>query len=231
MLAEADAALAAVEIARSEPRGIVRLACPVALAQNALAPLVPVFLARFPLVRLQLLVSNRRVDVIGEGIDAAIRVRAVPSGEDGLVMRSFGEQSELLVASPEWLDAQGRPSHPRELAHLPTLSFAPETERQYWELTGREAERVQIDLQPRLICHDFAVLRAAALAQQGIALLPESVVRADLDARRLECVLPDWRLPQGILHVVFASRRGLLPAVRACIDFLAEQLPRALRLA
>jgi DNA-binding transcriptional LysR family regulator len=228
MIAEADAALEVVEFARAEPRGLVKISCPVALAQTALAPLIPEFLERYPSVRLMLHVSNRRVDVLGEGFDAAIRVRSRPSGEDGLVMRSFGQLDEWLVASPAYLDRAQRPSHPRELLAHATLAVGSDADRQAWELVGPEGESVQIEPVPRLLCHDFPVLHAATLAGLGIALLPESVVAADRDAGRLECVLPTWRLPQGLCHVVFAGRRGLLPAVRAFIDFLVERLPARL---
>ncbi len=84
---------------------------------------------------------------------------------------------------------------------------------------------MQVEVAPRLVCHDFVVMRAAALAGTGIALLPESLVRSDLDTGRLEPVLHRWTLPQGVLHVVFQGRRGLLPAVRATLDYLAERLP------
>lgn len=228
MLVEADAALEAVELARAEPRGLVKASCPVALAQASLAVILPEFFARCPGVRVQLHVSNRRVDVLSEGFDVALRVRTRPSGEDGLVMRSFREMRELLVASRVYLERAGRPAHPEELAGLDALGYGPEAERQSWELAGPAGETVHVELRPRLVCHDFVVLRAAALAGLGIALLPESVVREDLEAARLERVLGDWNLPQGLCHVVFPSRRGLLPAVRAFIDFLAERLPAAM---
>jgi len=85
-----------------------------------------------------------------------------------------------------------------------------------------------VEPSPRVVCHDFVVLRAAVLAGLGIARLPESVVREDLTRGVLTRVLPAWNSPQGIVHVVFPSRRGLLPAVRAFIDFLAERLPGVL---
>jgi DNA-binding transcriptional LysR family regulator len=225
MLAEADAAVEAVEFARAEPRGIVKASCPVALAQTALARILPEFMARHPRVKLMLHVSNRRVDVVTEGFDAALRVRTHPSGEDGLVMRSFREMCELLVASRDYLDRAARPERPEQIAELETLGFAPEAERQAWDLIGPAGESVRIDHTPRLVCHDFVVLRSAALEGLGVALLPESVARADLDSGKLERVLPAWNVPQGICHVVFPSRRGMLPAVRAFIDFLAERLP------
>jgi DNA-binding transcriptional LysR family regulator len=225
MLAEADAALEAVEFARSEPRGIVKASCPVALAQTPLAQILPDFLVKYPAVRLQLDVSNRRVDVLNEGFDVAVRVRSHPTGEDGLVMRTFGQSNELLVARPAYLDSIGRPKEPAQLCERDTLGYAPGTDRETWELTGPNGESARVEHSPRIVSHDFVVLRAAVLAGLGIALLPESVVRADLQQGKLERVLPEWKAPQGILHVVFPSRRGLLPAVRAFIDFLAERLP------
>jgi DNA-binding transcriptional LysR family regulator len=225
MLAEADAALEAVEFARSEPRGALKDSCPVALAQSALAPVLPQFLAKFPLVRLQLEVSNRRVDVLSEGIDVALRVRAQPTGEDGLVMRVFSQLEELLVASPGYLERAGTPEDPGQLAGHHTLDYAVEFERRTWDLVGAAGAQASAALTPRMVCHDFVVLRAAVLAGLGIARLPESVVHEDLKSGAVARVLPQWNSPQGVLHVVFPSRRGLLPAVRAFIDFLAERLP------
>jgi DNA-binding transcriptional LysR family regulator len=225
MLAEADAAIEAVEFARAEPRGLIKASCPVALAQTVMAQFLPAFLARYPKIRLVLHATNRRVDVLNEGFDVALRVRTTPTGEDGLVMRSFGESRNLLVASVTYLEQSGRPARPEELAQHSTLSFAPETDRQTWDLRDSKGVAAPIEHSPRFICHDFPLLRAAVLAGLGVALLPESVVRADLESGRLEQVLPAWTLPLGVFHVVFPTRRGLLPSVRAFIDFLAEQMP------
>ena len=229
MLAEAEAAVAAVEFARAEPRGVVRLSCPVSLAQHPLAGLLPEFFTRYPSIRLLIHASNRRVDLLNEGFDLALRVRTRPSGEDGLVMRSFGEARELLVASRDYLDRAGRPQRPEELTGHATLGFFPESDTQTWELSGPDEETVQVEVAPRLVCHDFVVMHTAALAGTGIALLPEMLVRTDLDLGRLEPVLHHWTLPQGVLHVVFKGRRGLLPAVRATLDYLAERLPAAVQ--
>src|SRR5947208_3375771 len=105
---------------------------------------------------------------------------------------------------------------------------AGEFARRPWELVGPNGETARVEHSPRVVCHDFVVLRATVLAGLGIARLPESVVREDLARGALTRVLPAWNSPQGIVHVVFPSRRGLLPAVRAFIDFLAERLPGVL---
>ncbi|HTX24920.1 MAG TPA: LysR substrate-binding domain-containing protein [Steroidobacteraceae bacterium] len=225
MLAQADAAVEAVEFARAEPRGVLKVSCPVAIAQTALAGILPDFLGRYGKVRLVLHVSNRRVDVLDEGFDAALRVRTRPSGEDGLVMRSFREVCQLLVASGDYLSRAGRPERPEQIPEHATLGFSPQTEPHVWELIGPSGERLSVEHMPRLVGHDFAVLTSAVHAGLGIALLPESVVREDIAAGKIERVLPAWNVPLGIFHVVFPSRRGMLPAVRAFIDFLAERLP------
>lgn len=228
MRAEADAAVEAVEFARAAPRGVLRVSCPVAIAQSYLASAVPDFLALYPQVRLQLHVSDRRVDVLNEGFDLAVRVRTRPSGEDGLVMRTVGEVDEFLVASPAYLERASPLSAPQELPAHQTLDYSGEIDRNTWELAGPDRQVVRVEHAARVVCPDFIVLRGAVLAGLGVAHLPESVVRTDLKSGALVRVLPQWSTPRGILHIVFPSRRGMLPALRAFIDFLAARLPQAL---
>lgn len=228
MLSEAQSAREAVDRLSVEPRGVIKVSCPVSLAQRQLACLLPEFLERHPQVRVQLQVSNRRVDVINEGFDIALRVRTRLDDDGSLAMRSFAQIRELLVASPKYLDAHGRPSTPQELAGHATLSMSEDEARQRWELHGPDDTTVRVDIQPRLMGHDFPLLMEIARRGHGIALLPETVCAEAIVRGELEPVLPGWMLPQGICHAVFPSRRGLLPAVRVFIDFLAERMPALL---
>lgn len=228
MLAEAQAAREVVDRLSAEPRGVVRVSVPVALAQMQLPKLLPKFLDLYPKVRLQLHVSNRRVDIINEGYDVALRVRSRLDDDGSLVMRSFGQIRELLVASPKYLDRAGRPTAPDQLADHVTLSISEDEARQRWELHGPDGEVRRVELQPRLMGFDFPLLQFMAREGYGITLLPETVCAEAVRNHELEVVLPEWTLPQGICHAVFASRRGLLPAVRVFIDYLAEHLPEAL---
>src|SRR5690606_21732927 len=142
-----------------------------------------------------------------------------------LVMRSFGQIQELLVASPAYLRKMGRPSSPDDLAEHVTLSMHEDEVRQRWELHGPDDEVRKIDLKPRVAGFDFPMLMSLATQGVGITMLPETICAEAVRNGELEVVLPEWRLPQGIFHAVFASRRGMLPAVRVFIDFLAEKLP------
>ncbi len=225
MIAEASAAREVVDRLSAEPRGLVRVSVPVGIAQESIPKLLPDFLARYPLVRVQLHVSNRRVDVINEGFDVAIRVRSKLDDDGSLVMRSFGQIQELLVASPKYLDRAGRPRDPDELANHTTLSMSEDEARQRWELQGEGGEVRRVELKPRISGFDFPMLMALAKQGMGITLLPETICADAVRNGELEVVLPAWRLPMGICHAVFASRRGLLPAVRMFIDYLAEALP------
>ena len=225
MLEEAQAAQEVVERLSAEPRGVVRVSVPVSLAQQQVPMLLPDFLALHPQVRVQLHVSNRRVDVINEGFDVAIRVRNKLDDDGSLVMRSFGMIQELLVASPKYLDGMGRPTDPSQLDGHVTMAMSEDEARQRWDLQGEDGRTVRVDLKPRVAGFDFPMLMALAKQGIGITMLPESLCSEAVRAGELEVVLPGWRLPQGICHAVFPSRRGVLPAVRVFIDFLAERLP------
>jgi len=225
MLTEAQAAREVVDRLSAEPRGVIRVSVPVGLAQQMMPKLLPEFLARYPKVRVQLLVSNRRVDIINEGIDVALRVRTRLDDDGSLVMRSFGQIRELLVASPNYLKRMGRPQKPEDLTEHTTLSFSEDDVRQRWELHARDGEVRRIELTPRVMGFDFPMMMALAQQGVGITLLPESICADAVRRGDLEVVLPEWSLPQGIFHAVFASRRGLLPAVRVFIDYMAEKAP------
>jgi DNA-binding transcriptional LysR family regulator len=225
MLAEAQAAREVVDRLSAEPRGVVRVSVPVGLAQQQIPMLLPEFLARYPQVRIQMHVSNRRVDVINEGFDVAVRVRNKLDDDGSLVMRSFGLIQELLVASPGYLDRAGRPTEPEQLHDHVTLTMSEDEVRQRWELQAADGEIRRIDLKPRVSGFDFPMLMALAKQGLGVTMLPETLCAEAVRNGELEVVLPEWSLPQGIAHAVFASRRGLLPAVRVFIDFLAERLP------
>jgi len=222
MLAEAHAATEDAVSLGGEPRGLVRLSCPVSLKQSLLTPLLPAFLARHPQVQLRVLSSNRRVDVIGEGFDVAIRVRDKLDTDAELVARSFGPKRVVLVASPAFVEQYGEPRAPQDLAVLPVLSIFEHEGEQTWELYDRACARTAVTVRPRLLTGEFPLLIEAAVRGVGIAWVPESACTQELRSGKLQVVLPDWGLPQGILHFVYPSRRGMLPAVRALVEFLAD---------
>jgi DNA-binding transcriptional LysR family regulator len=227
VLEEARAAQEAVDELRAEPRGVVRLSCPVSLTQTVLAHVLPDFLAKYPKLQVRVLSSNRRVDLLGEGYDIAIRVRSKLDTDTNMVVRSFGQSRVLPVASPALLDALGRPGHPDELARLPALSMQEHEGPQTWELIDAAGERVGVEVNARLICGDFAVLLEAARRGIGVTLLPEFVCAPAVTRGELEVLLPEWSAPEGTMHFIYPSRRGMLPGVRALVDFLAERLPEA----
>lgn len=222
MLVEAEGAQAIIDQSRAAPCGIVRLTCPTGLIAFQFGELFARFMALHPQVELHIESTNRRVDVIGEGFDLAIRVRPPPLAESDLVMRRFDERTVRIVASPDLL--RTRPvTRPADLTALPSLDFGGAPGEHRWRLTHSDGSIVDIRHTPRLLTDDMAALRQAALAGVGAVRLPTLSVWDDLQNGKLVTVLPEWRPSSEIVHAVFPSRRGLLPSVRALLDFLGDE--------
>lgn len=221
MIVEAEAAEQLVAEVRSEPRGVVRVSCPPALLSFQFGELIARFMMQHPGVEVLLESSNRRVDVIAEGFDLAIRVRFPPLDASDLVMRWLDESSQCLVASPA-LTTRGFQS-PADLHGLPSLDLSRASRAHAWELLHADGQIATVPHAPRLITDDMPVLRTAAIAGAGLVQLPTIFIWDDIQAGRLIHVLPTWRPKAGIVHAVFPSRRGLLPSVRALVDFLAQE--------
>lgn len=222
MLVEAEAAQQAIDAIHSEPCGLIRMSCPTTLLHVHVSPMLNRFMTRYPQVQLQLDATNRRVDVLGEGLDLAIRVRPPPLEDSDLVLRVLSARGQCLVASPELLRAHAPVHSPDDLTALPSLARGRPEETHRWDLQGPDEAQASIRHTPRLITTDMLSLRSAALAGLGIVQLPHLMVHEQLQNGALQQVLPTWEPRAEIIHAVFPSRRGMLPAVRALIDHLAS---------
>jgi len=223
MLVEAEAAQEAIEVTRAEPRGIVRVTCPVALLQAHVGTMLGDFMARHPLVTVHLEATNRRVDPVAEAVDVAIRVRPPPLDDSDLVVRVLAERSQCLVAGPALVARLGLPQAPAALSDWPSLGLGTPQTDHTWRLFGPDGVEATLHHRPRFVSGDMIAVRSAAMAGVGVCQLPLMMVTQQLEERSLVRLLPDWAPRREILHVVFPSRRGLLPAVRILIDYLAER--------
>lgn len=223
MLLQAEAAQEVIDSARTEPVGTVRLSCPTTLLQYRVGELLAGFLASCPRVSLQVEATNRRVDPVSEKLDLALRVRFPPLEDSGLVMRTLVSSPQRLVASPALLAAHAGLHEPADLARLPSLAWDPAQDHG-WCLEGPDGQSVEVKHQPRYLTDDMSALHQAALQGIGAVQLPQMVVDRDLASGQLVDVLPGWAPRAGIVHAVFPSRRGQLPAVRALIDYLAAHI-------
>jgi len=221
MLVQAEAADQLIAEVSAEPRGVIRMSCPTGLLLFHFGDLIARFMVANPAVEVHLEGTNRRVDVIAEGFDIAIRVRFLPLEPTDLIMRRLDESTQCLVGSPSLV--AGALQSPADLNGLPSLDLGPPRRDHQWELEHPDGQMATVLHRPRLVTDDMAALRDAALAGVGIVKLPTMLVAQDVAAGRLVHVLPDWRPRAGIIHAVFPSRRGLLPSVRALLDFLGNE--------
>jgi DNA-binding transcriptional LysR family regulator len=223
MLIEAEAAQTIIDSTHAEPCGTVRLACPISLLHAHVGTMLVDFSVRYPDVNIQLTGMNRAVDVVAEGLDLAIRVRPLPLEDTDLAMRVLGYATQYLVASPSLVEKHGMPESPVDLMSWPSLGYGPLMEGHIWTLLGPDGAKAAQHHGPKFSTTDMVTLRKAAIAGIGVVQLPAMLLRDCLADGTLIRLLPDWAPRREIIHVVFPSRRGLLPSVRALIDFLAER--------
>lgn len=229
MLVEAEAAQEVIDRMRSEPQGVIRISCPPTMVHFQVGEMIARFMAQNPKIEVLLESTSRRVDVVREGYDLALRVRFPPLEDSDLIIRKFAESPQRLVVCPTLLAGFNRPLEPADLASLSSLAWNTQKTDQEWHLENKRGDTMTIRHQPRLITEDMVTLRLAALQGIGICQLPAMVVRDDLREGRLVDVLPDWAPRSGITHAAFPSRRGLLPSVRTLLDFLGAEYAKLAR--
>lgn len=222
MLVEAEAAQQFIEESKQAPCGIIRISCPTGLLSFHVSAMLADFMTLYPEVHVHLEGTNRRIDPLVEGVDIALRARPFPLEDSDLILKVLSDRGQCLVASPALLEQHGVPSTPEMLATLPSLSRARPEEPHVWRLQQGGEERV-VEHSPRFITTDMTALYNAALAGVGVVQLPNLMLGDSLASNKLVKVLPEWEPRREVIHAVYPSRRGLLPSVRALLDFLAER--------
>jgi DNA-binding transcriptional LysR family regulator len=223
MLEEAQAAQDAIDLSNSQPRGVLKVSCPIALLHAHLGAMLADFMVLHPQLSIHLDATNRVVDVVGEAMDLAFRVRPGPLQDSELILRVLSDRGGCLAASPALVARMGPPQTPADLSTWPSLALgSPHTEA-IWRLHRLDGAQAQLPHTPRMVTDDMVALRCAALAGVGVVQLPTMMVCEQLKDGSLVRLLPDWAPHREIIHAVYPSRRGLLPSVRALIDFLADR--------
>lgn len=206
-----------------EPSGLIKISCPVALIQMPVGEMIADFMQKFSEVQVHLIATNRRVDLIEEGIDLAIRVRNTPLENSELIVRELDAWEHVLVAVPELFKHYPKPEKLEDLALLPSIGF--QGPKQTWMFQQCSADDVfqEVEFHPRLKTDNFSAMKSALLKGVGIASLPKVFVREELKTGQVIELVPEWHLPKGMIHVAYTSRLGMLPSVRLLLDHLIQQ--------
>lgn len=219
IVSEVEEAERAVSNLEQAPRGLLRVTTPINF--GFLGPILSAYLARHPEVQLELVCTDRVVDLVEERFDVGIR--AGPLADSALIARGLGNARRLLVASRGYLRKRGRPRAPEDLGAHDCIVFGAGSGGSSYRLSDG-TRSVEVPLRARLTVNDLDVLHAAASAGLGIALLPIFRCLEEVRSRKLERILDGWDAPLTPIHAVYPSTRHLSPKVKSFVDHLQAQM-------
>lgn len=209
----------AVSRQQESPRGLLRLTLPLDFAY--LRPIIASFLLRHPEVDIDMVCTDRVIDLVEEGFDLSIRAGSL--SDSTLIARRLGTMRSHVVASPAFLARHKSPKSPADLSHLPGILFGAGTARDGWLLVSGD-QRLTVTPHTRLTVNEFAMVRETALAGLGVAMIPADTIADDLKSGHLVNVLCDWSSPAIPVHALYPSTRHLPLKLKAFLEHLQAQL-------
>lgn len=209
---------------KSEPQGLIKISCPPLMMHFQIRKLLNQFLKDYPKVEISLELTSRRVDILHDDIDIAIRTSFEPNQDSSLIVRDVIRTEHCLVAAPELLQGQ-QIRHYSELQHFPSVALGTQKNQYFWRLCHVENdETVDIPYHPRIKSNDLAGVYYAVRDGLGIADLPYLTVQADIQKGHLIHILPEWKSNRGTVQLVYASRKGQRLVVEKLIETLIDGL-------
>jgi DNA-binding transcriptional LysR family regulator len=219
------AAEAEVAAAQGEPQGLLRITGPVELGNGVLPRLISQFTKVYPKVSIEAILTNRKIDLLAEGVDLAIRAGELK--DSSLIARKVGDVYFGLYASPAYLKAHGTPKRLKDLAGHQCLQFTPWGKLEWKLVRGKEAHTVPTEA--RLTINDINLTKMLALNGDGIAYLPTFFCDADIRAKKLVRLLPEWRSEANPMHFVYPAQKFVMPKLSAFIAMALDPLKESLR--
>jgi DNA-binding transcriptional LysR family regulator len=219
ILADLDAADHAVSQSHATPRGLLRINAPMSFGTMQLGPALVGFMKQYPELQIQLALSDEHVDPVQDGLDVTLRIAELESSS--LIARRLMPIERVVCASPGYLKQHGVPEHPTDLRNHDCLTYGYLSTGNQWKLTGKDGDHW---VNPRwtLCANNAEVLRDAAVAGRGIALLPVFIAAAALRDGNLQPILADYHAPPLSLYAIYPPTRHLAVKVRLFIDYLVE---------
>ncbi|MDP3842026.1 MAG: LysR family transcriptional regulator [Oxalobacteraceae bacterium] len=203
------------------PRGTIKITMPVAYGLHRLGPVIADYVRLYPEVKLEISLNDRRIDLVEEGFDLAIRIGTLP--ESGLIARKLAVDRTVVCASPAYLQQHGVPEVPADLARHSCLGYTYTSSGDEWRLRSAESDAA-IRIAGSIKANNGDMLRLAACNGAGIIFQPLFIVQDDLHAGRLVQILGDYTSKDLGIYAVYPSRKHLSAKVRTFVDFLVEQL-------
>lgn len=221
-LQELEEASAEVLRLQGAPRGTLRINTPMSFGILHIAPLLPDFLSRYPELSVDMSLDDRKVDLVEEGFDVAVRISDLP--DSSLVARRLGPCRHVVCAAPEYLKHYGIPRTPEDLSEHNAITFRYQESPNEWHFLSPEGRHVSVAVSGSIQINNSLALREALIQGGGITLTPTFVVGSDIRAGRLRPVLTDYRAMEISIYIIYSQRRHLSPKVRTFIDFMVERI-------
>ena len=222
-LEEIQAAEEEVSAIKGEPYGLLKITAPLDIGNSVLPAIVSQYRKKFPKVSIELILTDRRVDLLGENIDLAIRAGVLK--DSSLVAKRIGSTFFVPVASAKYLKEQGTPLHPKDLLNYQCIQFTP-FGLDGWNLVGPKG-KVKINVPGSVYVNQLEMIRTMSMQNDGIAFLPHPFIYPDLKSGKLVRILPEWRSALTPVHFIYPAQRFVNPKLRSFIEFASKGLKEA----
>lgn len=222
ILADLDEAESEVSDAAHLLSGTLRVACPLSFGVSYLTPIVTDFMRTHPNLLVEVDYSDRRVDLVGEGLDLAIRIGTLE--DSSLIARKIADVPMLVLASPGFLEQRGRPAQPEDMAGWPAIAYVGSARSDAWSFTDQTGREGRIALEPRMRANNGTAVCDAAAAGLGVALQPEFICADHVSRGSLEVLLADCAWPTVTIHTVYPHTKHLSAKARAFMDYVRNSI-------
>jgi DNA-binding transcriptional LysR family regulator len=221
LLSDLEEAESLATSSTAEPRGTLKLTCPINFGIRYLAPAIGAFQQRYPAAHFVVSLSDRFVDLVDEGLDLAVRIGE--AGNSNLIAKKIGEMRLICCASPAYLKRHGTPTHPQDLTTHNCLAYSYSKSKNHWAFEDKSGVLFDVPIKGSVEANNGEMLLAVALQGIGIVLDPDFSVSAAIKAGSLVAILTDYQPRRINIYAAYPSRRHLSAKVRTFVDFLSER--------